>query len=142
MGPMTTEPILLVEDDQQVRTALTMVLVNAGYEVIQAASVKTALMHLDVVDLAAVVLDLRLPNGHGREVVKALLDKRNDVPVVIMSAYHSDDKWPELVAAVLAKPMQPGELRAAVRSAIEKFSRPIKSIRESTRRLRDAADPN
>jgi DNA-binding NtrC family response regulator len=135
-------PILLVEEDRAVRETLAAVMRANDYEVIQAVSVKTALMHLDVVDLLGVVLDVRLPNGHGREVVTALVDKRNDVPVVILSAFHGEDEWDFPVIAVLKKPYadEVEEFRLALLAAVDKAaaqSEAIRSIRNSTRRLRD-----
>ena len=84
--------VLLVEGDDGTRTTFKT-LSNAGYIVIEAESVKTALMHLDVLDLSCVILDLKLPNGHGRRVVEELQSKRNDVPVVVLSGYHGEEEW-------------------------------------------------
>ncbi len=128
--------VLLVEDDEKVRAVYAMILANAGYNVTQAVSVATALMHLDPPDLSCVLLDLTLPNGHGRRVVKALSDKRNDVPVVIFSAHPNEGEWDLPVVSYLTKPVKRDVLLAAVRSAIEKFSHSIQSLRESSRRLR------
>lgn len=140
-------PILLVEEDKGVRDKLAAIIHSRGYDVIQAASVKTALMHLDVVDLVGVVLDVRLPNGHGREVVKALIDKRDDVPVVILSAFHGEDEWDFPVIAVLKKPSadEVEEFHFFFINAINKAasqSESIRSIRNTTRRLRDLPGSN
>lgn len=140
-------PILLVEEDENVRKKIALVLGGRGYSVIQAQSVKTALMHLDVVDLAGVVLDVRLPNGHGREVVKALIDKRDDVPVVILSAFHGEDEWDFPVIAILKKPAanEVEQFLFFLVEAVNKAacqSEAIRSIRHSTRRLRNLPDAN
>lgn len=128
--------VLLVEDDQRVRMALSMILTNAGYTTIGAGSVATALMHLDVLDLSCVVLDLMLPNGHGRRVVEELKAKRDDVPVVILSAFHGEDVWDFPVVAVLEKPTKRDVLLAAVSKA-SNHATAIRALRESTRRLRN-----
>lgn len=122
--------VLLVEDDYRVRQALSMILMNANYDVTEAVSVRTALMHLDISDLVCVVLDLVLPNGHGRQVVRELKDKRDDVPVVILSAFHGEDEWAFPVVAVLEKPTKRDVLLEAVRKAAE-ASQAIRLLRQS-----------
>lgn len=128
--------VLLVEDDYRVRQALSMILMNANYDVTEAVSVRTALMHLDISDLVCVVLDLVLPNGHGRRVVEELKAKRDDVPVVILSAFHGEDVWTFPVIAVLEKPTKRDVLLAAVRNGAE-TSRAIKLMRQSKIRIED-----
>lgn len=95
--------VLVVEDDDKQRAIICLILTNAGYKVTEAVSVKTALMHLDLIDLSAVVLDVRLPNGHGRKVVEALIAKRDDVPVVVLTAFPEDAPTGFPVTSVLDK---------------------------------------
>ncbi len=130
-------PVLLVEDDNHIRHIYALILNQAGYEVIEAGSVATALMHLDKVGLLAVVLDLRLPNGHGRRVVEELVAKRNDVPVVIMSGTpdEHDLGWP--VIETLRKPVQRTPFLSAVNRAAYLSGEGVFKLRETTRRLRD-----
>lgn len=128
--------VLLVEEDVEVRADLYATLSDAGYSVIEAASVKTALMHLDVLDLTCVVLDLQLPNGHGRRVVEELKAKRDDVPVVILSAFHENEEWEFPVVSVLEKPVKKAVLIECIENAA-KQSEAIHSIRETTRRMQN-----
>lgn len=128
--------MLLVEDDPKVRAAIYMLLADAGYGVIGASSVKTALMHLDVLDLTCVVLDLHLPNGHGRRVVEELQAKRDDVPVVILSSFHDSEGWEFPVVSVLEKPVKKEALIKCVDNAA-KHADAIHSLRETTRRMQD-----
>jgi CheY-like chemotaxis protein len=95
--------ILIVEDDDRQRAMIALILSNAGYQVTEAVSVKTALMHLDLMDLSAVVLDLRLPNGHGRKVVESLIAKRDDVPVIVLTAFPDDAPKGFPVTSILDK---------------------------------------
>jgi DNA-binding NtrC family response regulator len=128
--------VLVVEDDARIRVALGLILSNAGYDVVEASSVKTALIHLDLLDLSVVVLDLRLPNGHGRQIVEDLKAKRNDVPVVILSAFPDDALVEFPVTSVLEKPTNRRTLLDAVAKAV-KASDAIQSLRKSTRKLGD-----
>ncbi len=130
---MTTKKLLIVEDDKKLREEFARMLENSGYEVFQAGLVSTALMHLDL-DLAVVVLDLRLPNGYGKKVVDELKGKRDDVPVVIMTGYPADAPtgWP--VVEVLPKPCKGADLLCAVVNA-HRQSTAIRSIRDTNRSL-------
>ena len=128
--------ILLVEDDEHIRDIYSLFIKGLGYSVTEAGSVKTALMHLDALDLVGVVLDLRLPNGHGRRVVEDLKSKRDDVPIVILSAFPNEIKCEFPVVAALKK-AEPGAA-AALRDALNKamaLSFPIFSLHDSVRRL-------
>jgi len=149
--------VLVVEDDDKQRHIICLILANAGYGTVEAVSVKTALMHLDIIDLSAIVLDLRLPNGHGRKVVEALIEKRDDVPVVVLSGFPEDAPTGFPVTAVVdkildrrAKP-QEGEnfehptFRSRLLHAVadaRTTSDAIKSLRSSTRKLEKRLPPN
>ena len=134
---MVTRPrVLFVEDDKNIRSAYAMLLVNAGYNVTECGSVAAACMHLDLSDLYAVVLDLTLPNGRGEKVVEALIGKRNDVPVVIFSAFRDEHGWSWPVVAYLEKPPGRDTFLGAVRKAVQK-SADVKELRGTTRRLAD-----
>lgn len=131
------ETVLLVEDNETTRRSYSEWLKEAGFKVIEASTKAIALMHLDRLDLSAIVLDLILPNGHGREVVEALKLKRDDVGVVVVSGFPDSPTFDLPVVASLRKPFPRGVLLHAVIAAIEKYTDPVKSIREATRRLRD-----
>ncbi len=133
--------VLVVEDDPRQRAMMCLILSNAGYGVVEAVSVKTALMHLDIIDLSAVVLDLRLPNGHGRRVVEELVAKRNDIPVVVLSAFPEDAPTSFPVTSVLEKPFTRDGLLAAVSRAREAADA-IKSLRSTTRKIGEKLQGN
>jgi DNA-binding NtrC family response regulator len=128
--------VLVVEDNEPQRAMICMILANAGYGIIEAVSVRTALMHLDVIDLHAVVLDIWLPNGHGRKVVEELIAKRDDVPVVVMTGSPEDAPKDFPVMKVLPKPFLREPLLKAVKEATE-LSDALKSIRTTARKIRD-----
>lgn len=129
--------VLLVEDDTHIRHIYAYILVQAGYKVIEAVSVATALMHLDVIDLVAIVLDLRLPNGHGRRVVEELIAKRNDLPAVILSATPDEYEWSWPVVAALQKPARRTPFLKAVALATRFHEEGVAKLRETARRLKD-----
>jgi DNA-binding NtrC family response regulator len=75
--------ILIVEDEEIIRTELGRLLSRAGHEISDAASVPEAEMKysLDAYDL--VIADLRLPGGQGTD----LIAKCGETPVLIMTSY-------------------------------------------------------
>jgi histidine kinase len=109
-----------VEDDPRVRQSLQTLLTGWGCEVVLAASAEEALhaatQHPGAPDL--LLLDHRLPDGNGPEVVPELFRRWGaEVPVIMLSA-ERDPALREKVQAsgwgFLAKPVNPSKLRAAV----------------------------
>jgi DNA-binding response OmpR family regulator len=132
--------LLLVEDDVPIRRILALVLSRAGYEVVEEGTVAGALTRLSDPELGTVVLDLRLPNGHGRRVVESLKAIRDDVPVVILSAYPDETLVSFPVTAILHKPTNRSLLLEAVAKARPSFEA-IKSLRRSVAALGEILAP-
>jgi hypothetical protein len=82
-------PILVVEDDDAVRTVVTRMLTNAGYEVIEAATVKDALEIIasPAVHIAALLSDIVMPDMSGPQLAERARDTRHQLPVLLMSGY-------------------------------------------------------
>lgn len=131
--------LLIVEDDTNLRRILALFLTSYGYEVLEEGTVAGALDRLDTPGLSMIVLDLRLPNGHGRRVVEGLKAKRDDVPVIILSALPDEGLLGFPVEAVLKKPTPRDQLIDAVQKA-ERRTLEIRGIREQTTRLRKLND--
>jgi CheY-like chemotaxis protein len=79
--------VLIVDDDEAVRTSLSTVLTARGYLTIEAEDGATALSYLrepaEAID--AVVLDMQMPGMNGREVLVALRMIHPDLPVIMAS---------------------------------------------------------
>ncbi|MCS7304521.1 MAG: sigma-54 dependent transcriptional regulator [Thermoguttaceae bacterium] len=114
--------ILLVEDDPAQRRLLAELLQCLGYRVVEAgsASQATALVCSEPVDL--ILLDVRLPDQSGLELLGFLRQQRPQTPVVVITAY-ADVR--QAVSAIkqgatdyLAKPLDLDELAAVVADAL------------------------
>lgn len=127
--------ILLVEDDDTARAGIRLQ-IGKERDVLEASSIAEARPLLHDEALSCVVLDLHLPNGHGRELVAALTEIRDDVPVVILTGWPRDVVAEPPVIAVLRKPASGEALRGAIRDA-EGWSASIERIRTSTRLLKE-----
>jgi two-component system, cell cycle sensor histidine kinase and response regulator CckA len=89
--PLTPmETILVVDDDTMVRTYVTAVLANYGYQVYAAGSGRHGFVcfmeHADDIDL--VFTDIVMPEMSGPEMVKRIQTYRPKVKVLFMTGYH------------------------------------------------------
>ena len=105
--------ILLVDDDEDMRSLLADVLSDDGYEVIQAANGAEALVVLHRETFAAILLDKRMP---GLSVICP------ETPVIVITAFgdaHTAAEGAEKGAfGLLFKPFRMDELRAMLDHAL------------------------
>ena len=79
--------LMLLDDDQALRTRLGRALESRGFEVTTVGSVAEATEALKGPAPAYAVLDMRLEDGNGLKVVEAIRDKREDSRVVMLTGY-------------------------------------------------------
>ncbi len=118
--------LLLVEDNRELSSWLTKLLVQSGYAVEQAFTGEEASQFLLTQTYNAILLDLMLPGMKGQTLLKQLRSKNNDVPVLIISA---QDKLQDVIEHLnlgaddyLAKPFDIKELEARLRSLLRRAS--------------------
>jgi two-component system response regulator HydG len=117
-----TGKILVVDDDDAQLKLLKVVLEADGWTVFPALSGEEALALLDAGEEVDVILtDLVMPGMDGRGVLQGALERRPEVPVIVMTAHASIDSAVELLHAgahhYLEKPTKLPELRITVRRA-------------------------
>jgi len=109
--------LLLVDDDDIVRSAHRLALLRAGFSVITAATAEEGLARLDAT-VQVMVTDLRMPGLGGAELVRRALAERPDLRVVVCSGLMDPDLEQHLgalgVRRVLHKPVTLAELLVAV----------------------------
>ena len=122
--------VLLVDDDPDVREITEHMLRDLGFEVATAADGREALQAFRASkdEIAAVVLDMTMPELSGEEVLAALRDTHPDTPVVLMSGfskrYAAGRMTGDPRSSFLQKPFEAAELAAALRSAFEQKGGP------------------
>jgi DNA-binding response OmpR family regulator len=120
-----TQRVLLVEDDEHLRTTLAMLLEDIGVVTSGFAMGEPALAAFDDVDPDLAIVDLRLPGMNGVEVVRAIR-QRSDVAVMILTAQAgSADVVAGLDAGAddyVTKPFVVDELLARVRAHLRRSS--------------------
>jgi CheY-like chemotaxis protein len=115
--------ILLIEDDELLRSVLAQALVANGHEVMQAGNGEegVALFRSSAVDL--VVTDLVMPVQEGVETIMQLR-KQRDVPIIAMSGGVPNSKLYLSLAGrlgaqkILPKPFTPAQLLTAIAEAL------------------------
>lgn len=79
--------LLLLDDDQALRTRLGRALESRGFQVTTAGSVGEATELLRTYQPAFAVLDMRLEDGNGLKVVEAIRERREDARIVMLTGY-------------------------------------------------------
>jgi two-component system response regulator FlrC len=115
--------VLVVDDERSLRTLLTRILRDEGYEVGEAASAEAALEELERRAAHLVVTDLRLPGLDGIELLRRVRKSSPETLVIVITAFGTVASAVEAMklGAVdyLTKPLaNPDELRVVVREAL------------------------
>jgi PAS domain S-box-containing protein len=125
VGQAQTPPttVLVVDDEEIVRTSLTRALRRMGYQVLAAWDGPTALSALQRADppVDLVILDLVLPGG-GAAIFELLKAVRPEIKVLVSSGYSPDEDQAKALTSradgFLPKPYEIAELRQAVARAL------------------------
>jgi two-component system, cell cycle sensor histidine kinase and response regulator CckA len=120
------EVILVVEDEETVRTMTGRLLQSEGYEVLEAADGREALVlaSADANRIDLVLTDVAMPDLNGRDLADRLKQLRPGLPVLFMSGYTDDEMVrrglidPE--HPFLSKPFTPEVLAAKIRTLLDR----------------------
>ena len=127
--------VLVCDDERQILRALKVILREAGYDVIEAATMEEALDRAAVRPPDAAIVDLMLPDGSGIELCRRLREWTT-MPILVLSAVGEEDAKVEALQAgaddYVTKPFGPRELvarlGAALRRAVETPGEPAIEI--------------
>ena len=116
-------PVLVVDDEADIRDLMEMTLMKMGLRVDTAEGARAALAKLDSEKYSLVLTDMRMPDGSGLEVVRHITKKNLDVPVAVITAFGNADQAVEALKEgafdYLQKPITLAQLRTLVKSAIK-----------------------
>ncbi len=114
--------ILVVDDDDAIRTLLKDELIDEGYEVMTATNARDALKMVEQEALDLVILDIRMPGMDGLEALPRILGLKEGLPVILNTAYtqylESFMSW--AADAYVVKSSDLTELKAKVKELTEK----------------------
>lgn len=122
--PKDSGSIFLVDDDPDVRRALTRLLKMANFRVETFATAEEFLSSGHSRNPGVLVLDIRLPGMNGAELQKALAASGSTLPVVFMTAYEDVGVRQEVMdrgaLAFLQKPVDERTLLDAIHTALQR----------------------
>ncbi|HCD30581.1 MAG TPA: hypothetical protein DEQ73_08270 [Phycisphaerales bacterium] len=115
--------ILVVDDKEVVRDGVGLTLARSGHGVCPASDGASALEQLDKRKIDLVITDLSMPGMDGLELLHAIRERDEHMPVILMTAYGSIEKAVEAMRAgawdFVTKPFHGDELQLAVSRALE-----------------------
>jgi CheY-like chemotaxis protein len=110
--------ILVADDEANIRLLFEAVLAEAGHEVVTVATGREAVRKILKDDYDLVILDIKMPDMNGLEVVQRIRELNRPTPIIVCSAYkHLEDDFiikTGGVAAYLTKPVNLQEVKAKV----------------------------
>jgi CheY-like chemotaxis protein len=117
------QKILVIDDDPDIRDALTIILESQGYQVLTARYGVEGLDKLKIERVDLIVLDLIMPGMGGFEVYKRLKDSGhpewNDIPILILTSlreetskarFEEEAGMEMMVDAYIEKPISPSRI--------------------------------
>ncbi len=116
--------ILVVDDDELIRTLARDILEKAGYEVILAKGPIEGLDILKKEDVEIALLDIVMPVESGFEMIPQIKEINSDIAIIIMTAYSSIDSVVEAIRKgaydYIRKPINADELKHSIEKALER----------------------
>lgn len=79
--------ILVIDDEEKLRSLLVRIISLEGFEVIQAENCEAALKKMQTHDIDVVLSDVKLPDGSGVDLAKRLKDVYPAIEVILLTAY-------------------------------------------------------
>ncbi|MDH3588225.1 MAG: diguanylate cyclase [Gammaproteobacteria bacterium] len=123
--------VLVVDDDEDIRTIVSRVLVEMGFQVEAVASAKAALASFESTGFDLVMTDIRMDGMDGLSLTAAIRDRNPDVPTIVMTGHASMDT---AIAAIRAGAcdylVKPFENYEKVRATIKRALATTNSVRE------------
>ncbi|MBR1271978.1 response regulator [Bradyrhizobium sp. AUGA SZCCT0222] len=113
--------VLVIDDQPDVRTMISIVLRINQFEIVEAATAEAGLKAFEAEDFDLAIVDIFLQGSNGSDVIATMRERVPDLPVVAISGMTALDflsKSPELADVVcLQKPFRPTDLIRAIDAA-------------------------
>ncbi|HEY5975128.1 MAG TPA: response regulator [Geobacteraceae bacterium] len=122
--------ILVVDDEAGIRLLYSQELADEGYEVDSAASIAEALAMLQGQQYDVAILDIKLKNESGLDLLQKIVKERHDMVVILSTAFscYKDDFSAWLADGYVVKSSDMQELKDEIRRLLEK-KKPVKGDR-------------
>lgn len=116
-----SQTVLIIDDEADIRTFLSVVLRKAGYATLSAENGDEGLMMATKHKPDLIVLDLMMPRTSGPDLYRTLVDHKElcEIPVIIVSGLSTKkDLIPKEPVAFFDKPINPKAFITAVKDAL------------------------
>ena len=114
--------LLIVDDEANIRLLYSQELSDAGYQVVTAASALEAVEKLEASPFDLVVLDIKLKNESGIELLQRIVKERHALPVILCTAFscYKDDFSAWLADGYVVKSSDLQELKDEISRVLAK----------------------
>ena len=118
------ERLLVIDDEANIRLLYAQELGDEGYEVVTAATVSEALTRLEEQTFDLVILDIKLKNESGLDLLQQIVKERQNLPVILCSAFscYKDDFSAWLADGYVVKSSNIDELKLEIGKVLGKKS--------------------
>jgi len=121
--------LLVVDDEANIRLLYAEELKEEGYEVVTAANITEAMDKLQDGTFDLAVLDIKLKNESGIELLQKLVKERHNMPVILCSAFscYKDDFSAWLADGYVVKSGDLTELKHEIARVLAKKAQKLKA---------------
>jgi len=115
---MAEGTVLIVDDDAYLRDSLHALISKWGVDSEEVCSGEEALLRLKKKEYSLVLLDMKMEDKDGLDVLDELRRRKLEVPVIMMTAYPHEERMQRVlqhkISLCLVKPINPGGLKKAM----------------------------
>ena len=79
--------ILIIDDEEKLRSLLARIVKSEGFDVVEAADLKSGFKKLELNDIDVVLCDVKLPDGNGVDFLQKIKSRFPLVEVILLTAY-------------------------------------------------------
>ncbi|HEX6179267.1 MAG TPA: response regulator [Thermoanaerobaculia bacterium] len=120
---MESKKVLVVDNDEVVLVLISHILTRQSYTVVTSPNLLTVERLLEAEPYDAILLDLKMPDGSGVELINALAERNPSIlkkVIVVTGALHEAKKIADLpLHAIMRKPFEVGSLIDTVKSCVD-----------------------
>jgi len=123
--------ILVIDDETNICILYAEELTEEGYEVVTATSTAEAVEKLQQTEFDLVVLDIKLKNESGIDLLQRIVKERHEMPVILCSAFscYKDDFSAWLADGYVVKSGDLTELKQEIARVLSKRTQRVKPAR-------------
>lgn len=115
--------MLIVDDEIEVLRMLKEIFEPRGWNVLTVPTGSSVWPIIEKEDIKIVLLDIRLPDGSGIDILKSIKDKKRELPVIIFTAFGYEDETVDKAmklgaSGYVSKSVPIGELIEAVNNTM------------------------